>query len=113
VTSPSPTPPPGARGAACAQCRSPRPGAGASGSCGTRLATPRHASPHDGEGLFARLAPEHGLKLREVALDSPAGRDLAARSGALLPPVAFRDGEPFSYGRLSERKLRRTLAASP
>jgi len=26
-----------------------------------------------------------------------------------FPPAVFVDGQPFSYGRLSERKLRRTL----
>ena len=37
------------------------------------------------------------------------GQVLAERSGVLFPPGIFLDGEPFSYGRLSERKLRREL----
>lgn len=31
------------------------------------------------------------------------------KGGLLFPPGVLIDGEPFSYGRLSERKLRREL----
>ena len=34
---------------------------------------------------------------------------LATQGGLLFPPGILIDGEPFSYGRLSERKLRREL----
>lgn len=60
--------------------------------------------------VLARLAPELGLRVRELALDSEEGRRLVAGSGALFPPVVILDGEPFSYGRLSERRLRKALA---
>jgi glutaredoxin len=59
--------------------------------------------------ILARMRDEFDLRLREVALESNEGRDLALRSGAAFPPVVFVDGEPFSYGRLSERKLRKAL----
>jgi len=40
---------------------------------------------------------------------SPEGQALAERGGILFPPGVFLDGAPFSYGRLSERRLRREL----
>lgn len=62
------------------------------------------------KGVLARLAPELGLHVRELPLESSEGRELAEGSGALFPPVLFLDGRPFSYGRLSERRLRKALA---
>src|SRR6266852_375803 len=59
--------------------------------------------------ILNRLAPEYGLSVSTLALDSPEGEALAVRSGILFPPGIFLDGEPFSYGRPSERKLRREL----
>jgi glutaredoxin len=63
------------------------------------------------KAVLARLQPELGLRVREVALESEEGRTLAARSGALFPPVLVVDGRPRFYGRLSERRLRKALAA--
>jgi glutaredoxin len=59
--------------------------------------------------VLARLGGDYDLRVREVALESEEGRSLALRSGAPFPPVIFLDDEPFSYGRLSERKLRKAL----
>ncbi len=56
-----------------------------------------------------RLSDEFELRVREVALDSSEGAELAREAGAPFPPVVFLDGRAFSYGRLSERKLRKTL----
>ena len=55
------------------------------------------------------LAVEYGLSVSTLDLGSPAGEALAVRSGLLFPPGIFLDGELFSYGRLSERKLRREI----
>lgn len=60
--------------------------------------------------VLTRLRSEYDLRVREVTLDSDEGRSLARASAAPFPPVVFVDGEPFSYGRLSERKLRKALA---
>ena len=60
--------------------------------------------------VLALLAGEYELAVREVALDSEEGRRLALEAGAPFPPVVFLDGRTFSYGRLSERKLRKALA---
>jgi glutaredoxin len=59
--------------------------------------------------VLQRLAPEYRLNLREVPLESQEGKRLALEAAAPFPPVVFLDGEPFSYGRLSERKLRKAL----
>src|SRR6266536_2000922 len=59
--------------------------------------------------VLDRLATEHPLRITVVDLATAEGRALAADGGILFPPGLFLDGEPFSHGRLSERKLRREL----
>jgi len=59
--------------------------------------------------VLARVRGEYGLHVREVTLESEEGRRLALESAAPFPPVVFLNGETFSYGRLSERKLRKAL----
>lgn len=59
--------------------------------------------------VLNRLAADYPLRLTTLDLASSEGRALAADGGILFPPGVFLDGEPFSYGRLSERKLRREL----
>lgn len=61
------------------------------------------------KAILNRFASEYPLMIELVDLDSPAGDQLALWGGVLFPPGIFLDGEPFSYGRLSERKLRRAL----
>jgi glutaredoxin len=63
----------------------------------------------DAKATLARLAPELGLEVEVVDLSSPEGQQLAIGSGMLFPPGILIDGIPFSYGRLSERRLRREL----
>jgi glutaredoxin len=59
--------------------------------------------------LLEGLRAEYALDIRTRDLASPEGRALAERGGVLFPPGVFIGGEPFSYGRLSERKLRKEL----
>jgi glutaredoxin len=61
------------------------------------------------KATLERLSAEFKLRVREVALDSTEGAELAREAGAPFPPVVFVDGRAFSYGRVSERKLRKTL----
>ena len=58
-----------------------------------------------------RLGAEFPLDVREVSLDSGEGAELVRVANAPFPPVVFLDGRPFSYGRLSERRLRKALGA--
>jgi len=53
---------------------------------------------------------DHSLTVTEIDLASEAGQRLAAETGVLFVPGVLVDGKPFTFGRLSERKLRRALA---
>ena len=59
--------------------------------------------------VLERLAADYPLQVTTLELASKQGRALAERGGILFAPGVFLDGERFSYGRLSERKLRREL----
>ena len=59
--------------------------------------------------ILQRLAPEYALTVRELSFDSDEGRALATSHRLLFAPGVLLDGVPFSYGRLSERRLRREL----
>jgi hypothetical protein len=59
--------------------------------------------------ILGRLAREYWLSVSMLDMGSPEGQRLALEGGLLFPPGVLIDGEPFSYGRLSERKLRREL----
>ncbi len=60
--------------------------------------------------VLARVGGDHPLQVTEIDLASEAGRELAAQARVPFAPGVLMDGRPFSYGRLSERKLRRALA---
>ena len=64
---------------------------------------------HDAEEILTRLSAEFALQLVMVDLDTREGNGLAIAGGVLFPPGILIDGEPFSYGRPSERKLRKRL----
>lgn len=59
--------------------------------------------------ILASLGQQYELQVTEVGLDTDAGRELGLRHGVLFAPGILLDGERFSYGRPSERKLRREL----
>lgn len=59
--------------------------------------------------VLERLAGEYPLAIEEEPLASERGQALALEGGLLFAPGVLLDGAPFSYGRLSERKLRREL----
>lgn len=63
--------------------------------------------------VLARLNVDYPLQINEIDLAGDEGRRLAARAGILFAPGVLVDGEPFSFGRLSERKLRRLLDKRP
>ncbi|MCZ2404446.1 thioredoxin family protein [Paenarthrobacter sp. Z7-10] len=60
--------------------------------------------------VLSRLAREYPLEIRELGLDTEEGRGLAARAGVVFAPGVLIDGDMFSYGRLSEKKLRHHLS---
>lgn len=59
---------------------------------------------------LARVSEQFELEISELDLGSPEGEELGISSGVMFPPGVMLDGRLFSYGRLSERKLRRELA---
>lgn len=59
------------------------------------------------KAILDRLAVEYPLDLTLLDIASPEGQALGLRGGVLFPPGIFIDGEPFAYGRPSERALRR------
>jgi glutaredoxin len=61
------------------------------------------------EEILEKLAADFSFSISVVDLASRAGQDLARRGGILFPPGILLDGEPFSFGRPSERRLRREL----
>ena len=75
----------------------------------TLLTQPDCALCEHAKGVLGRVAADHPLVVTEVDLSAPAGRDLAMRHRVLFAPGILIDGQPFSYGRLSEKKLRRHL----
>ena len=60
--------------------------------------------------VLARVARDVPLSVTEIDLGSDVGRRLAAEAGVMFAPGILLNGEAFSYGRLLERKLRKTLA---
>ncbi|MEU7401883.1 glutaredoxin family protein [Streptomyces sp. NPDC044948] len=61
--------------------------------------------------VLAKVGADHPLDITEIDLTSDAGQRLGAEAGVLFAPGILLNGRPFSYGRLSERRLRRTLKA--
>ena len=63
----------------------------------------------EAKALLERLAVAYPLSISMLDVASPEGQALALRSGMLFPPGLLLDNEAFSYGRVSERKLRREI----
>ncbi len=60
--------------------------------------------------VLARVSGDHRIEVEEIDIDSERGQQLAQQTPVLFAPGVLLDEEPFSYGRLSERRLRRALA---
>lgn len=59
--------------------------------------------------VLDRVASDHSLAVETVSIDTERGRLLMVEHQVAFPPGVLIDGSPFSYGRLSERRLRREL----
>lgn len=59
--------------------------------------------------VLGRLSAEYPISVKVLDLGTPEGRTLGERGGVMFPPGIFVGGKPFSYGRPSEKKLRREL----
>lgn len=76
----------------------------------TLLTTTHCSLCEQAEGVLRQLQREGVIEVETVDLASPEGQRLSAVARMPFPPVLLLDDEPFSFGRLSERKLRRELA---
>jgi thiol-disulfide isomerase/thioredoxin len=59
--------------------------------------------------VLSRIGADYPLRITEIDLAGEEGQRLAARAGVLFAPGVLVDGEFFSFGRISERRLRRIL----
>lgn len=59
--------------------------------------------------VLAHIGRDMPLTVEEVDLASTEGQALSDGGWVLFAPGVLVDGQPFSYGRLSERRLRRAL----
>ncbi|MGH2579427.1 MAG: glutaredoxin family protein [Actinomycetota bacterium] len=59
--------------------------------------------------ILDRLTERYDVSVSTVDLSTPEGQRLADQAGVMFPPGILIDGEAFSYGRPSERKLRREI----
>ena len=76
----------------------------------TVLTQPDCAFCEHAAAILARVSQDHPLAVRHIQLSSEEGRALTTRHGVLFAPGVLLDGQLLSYGRLSERRLRRQLA---
>ncbi len=76
----------------------------------TLLTRPDCALCAHAKRVLDRVGAEHPLRVDEVNLDSSHGQQLAARSGVMFAPGILLDGQPYAFGRLSEKALRRDLS---
>jgi len=58
------------------------------------------------KAIVERLARKYPLSVSAILFDSSDGISLAEEGGVLFPPGIFINGKRFSYGGLSERRLR-------
>ncbi|GGO84952.1 hypothetical protein GCM10011584_03740 [Nocardioides phosphati] len=59
--------------------------------------------------VLERVGAEVPIEVEEIDLTSTEGRALATQHGVLFAPGILLNGEAFGYGRLSERRLLKSL----
>ena len=62
--------------------------------------------------ILTRLGTEISFEILVVDLESASGQALAAQHGVLFAPGVLIDGRLSTFGRPSERRLRRDLTAA-
>ena len=67
----------------------------------------------EAKASLERVGQDFPLDIDVVPVDTERGKRLAHQAGIAFPPGVIVAGQPFSYGRLSERKLRRHLQRRP
>ncbi len=75
----------------------------------TVLSAPACELCEHAKAVLARVGEDYDLDVEECSTQTEQGRRLMLEHRVAFPPGVLLDGKPFSYGRLSERKLRREL----
>ncbi|MHB8328600.1 MAG: glutaredoxin family protein [Acidimicrobiales bacterium] len=75
----------------------------------TLLTTPECRLCDHAKQVLDRVAVDHDLTVETVSIQTERGHELTVKHKLAFPPGVLLDDRPFSYGRLSERKLRREL----
>lgn len=60
--------------------------------------------------VLDQLGHEFDLHVTEIDMATEPGHSTALAAGVLFPPGVLLDGAPISYGRVSERVLRRLMS---
>ncbi len=75
----------------------------------TLLTQPSCSYCDQAKEILSRLANEYPLRVTEIGIQTQEGETLAIQHAILFAPGILLDGKLFSYGRLSEKKLRSKL----
>ena len=59
--------------------------------------------------VLDRVGRDVPITVTEIDLASPPGQQLAESGWVLFAPGLLIDGQPFGFGRISERRLRKAL----
>ena len=63
------------------------------------------------QGILDRLSSELDFSIEPIDIETPAGSELAREHGVMFAPGVLLDGRLSTYGRPSERRLRRDIEA--
>ncbi len=77
----------------------------------TLLTSPSCRLCDEAKVVLDRVALDFDFTIELVSIDTSRGRALMVEHQVVFPPGVLINGTPFSYGRLSERRLRRVLEA--
>lgn len=77
----------------------------------TLLTKPDCVLCDEAKSVLQELSGEFGFAVEIVDVNSERGQRLAWEANMVFPPGVLVDGQAFSYGRLSKRKLRLKLDA--
>ena len=73
------------------------------------LSSPACHLCEDALEALAELGAQFPIRVREVGMETPEGRELVHVHRPAMPPAVLVDGVLFSAGRLPRKKLRRLL----
>ena len=76
----------------------------------TLLTAPHCALCTHAHEVLDRVAVDTPIEIETLSIETPEGQAALGNTAIPFPPLVLLDGRPYSYGRISERRLRRDLA---